>query len=99
MADAHSKITIRLRITTSAVSGISAASIVSSENGLRLMSIKKLQAKTMSLIEIIDAQCEIIKMQSKLIKKMAIEIGMGNIFTEEMRRINALKERIEAHNE
>lgn len=53
----------------------------------------------MSLIEIIDAQCEIIKTQSKLIKKMAIEIGMGNIFTEEMRRINALKERIEAQDE
>lgn len=50
----------------------------------------------MSLIEIIDAQCEIIKMQNKLIGKMAIEIGMENIFTEEMSRINALKERIEA---
>ena len=48
-------------------------------------------AKTMSLIEIIDAQCEIIKMQSKLIKEMAIEIGMENIFTEKMSRINALK--------
>ena len=53
-------------------------------------------AKTMSLIEIIDAQC---KMQSKLIKEMAIEIGMENIFTEEMSRINALKERIEAQDE
>lgn len=63
------------------------------------MSIKKLQAKTMSQIEIIDVQCEIIKMQNKLIGKMAIEIGMENIFTEEMSRINALKERIEAHNE
>lgn len=56
-------------------------------------------AKTMSLIEIIDAQCEIIKMQSKLIKEMAIEIGMENIFTEKMSRINALKERIEAQDE
>ena len=56
-------------------------------------------AKTMSLIEIIDAQCEIIKMQSKLIKEMAIEIVMENIFTEEMSRINALKERIEAQDE
>lgn len=56
-------------------------------------------AKTMSLIEIIDAQCEIIKMQSKLIKEMAIEIGMENIFTEEMSRLNALKERIEAQDE
>lgn len=53
----------------------------------------------MSLIEIIDAQCEIIKMQSKLIKNMAIEIGQENIFAEEMSRINALKERIEAQNE
>lgn len=53
----------------------------------------------MSLIEIIDAQCEIIKMQSKLIKNMAIEIGQENIFAEEMSRINALKERIEAQDE
>lgn len=53
----------------------------------------------MSQIEIIDAQCEIIKMQSKLIKDMAIEIGQRNIFTEEMKRITALKERIEAQNE
>lgn len=53
----------------------------------------------MSQIEIIDVQCEIIKIQSKLIKEMAIEIGMENIFTEEMSRINALKERIEAQDE
>lgn len=53
----------------------------------------------MSLIEIIDAQCEIIKMQSKLIKDMAIEIGQGNIFAEEMERIDCIKERIEAQNE
>ena len=53
----------------------------------------------MSLIEIIDAQCEIIKMQSKLINEMAIEIGQRNIFAEEMSRINALKEKIEAQNE
>lgn len=53
----------------------------------------------MSPIEIIDAQCEIIKMQSKLINEMAIEIGQGNIFVEEMNRIAALKERIEAQDE
>lgn len=53
----------------------------------------------MSLTELIDVQCEIIKMQSKLIKNMAIEIGQENIFAEEMSRINALKERIEAQNE
>ena len=53
----------------------------------------------MSLIEIIDAQCEIIKMQSKIIKEMAIEIGMENIFTEEMSRINALKRRIKPQDE
>lgn len=50
----------------------------------------------MSPIEIIDAQCEIIKMRSKLIKEMAAEIGQENIFAEEMSRIAALKERIEA---
>lgn len=53
----------------------------------------------MSPIEIIDAQCEIIKMQSKLVKDMAIEIGQENIFAEEMRRIGCLKERIEAQDE
>ena len=60
------------------------------------MNTKPLLAKTMSLTELIDVQCEIIKMQSKLIKDMAIEIGQENIFAEEMSRINALKERIEA---
>lgn len=49
----------------------------------------------MSLTELIDVQCEIIKMQSKLIKDMAIEIGQENIFAEEMSHINALKERTE----
>ncbi len=53
----------------------------------------------MSLIEIIDAQCEIIKMQSRLIKEMAMRIRQENIFAEEMSRINALKERIEAQDE
>lgn len=53
----------------------------------------------MSLTELIDVQCEIIKMQSKLIKDMAIEIGQENIFAEEMNRIAALKERIEAQDE
>lgn len=53
----------------------------------------------MSLTELIDVQCEIIKMQSKLIKNMAIEIGQENIFAEEMRRIDCLKERIEAQDE
>lgn len=53
----------------------------------------------MSPIEIIDVQCEIIKMQSKLIEEMAAEISQENIFAEEMSRINALKERIEAQDE
>ncbi|MGO5592782.1 hypothetical protein [Acidaminococcus sp. HCP3S3_G9_1] len=53
----------------------------------------------MSLIEIIDVQCEIIKMQSNLIKRMAFEIGQRNIFAEEMKRIDCLKERIEAQDE
>ena len=49
----------------------------------------------MSMTELIDVQCEIIKMQSKLIKDMDTEIGQENIFAEEMSRINALKERTE----
>lgn len=53
----------------------------------------------MSLTELIDVQCEIIKMQSKLIKRMAIEIGQENIFAEKMSHINALKRRIEAQDE
>lgn len=53
----------------------------------------------MSQIEIIDVQCEIIKMQSKLIKEMSMRIRQENIFAEDMSRINALKERIEAQDE
>lgn len=53
----------------------------------------------MSLTELIDVQCEIIKMQSKLIKEMSMRIIQENIFAEDMSRINALKERIEAQDE
>ena len=53
----------------------------------------------MSLTELIDVQCEIITMQSKLINEMAIEISQENIFAEEMKRIDCLKERIEAQDE
>lgn len=53
----------------------------------------------MSLTELIDVQCEIIKMQSKLINEMAMRIRQENIFAEEMSRINALKERIEAQSQ
>lgn len=50
-------------------------------------------------IEIIDVQCEIIKMQSNLIKRMAFEIGHRSIFAKEMECIDCLKERIEAQDE
>lgn len=63
------------------------------------MNTKPLLVKTMSLTELIDVQCEIIKMQSKLINEMAAEISQENIFAEEMSRINALKERIEAQSQ
>lgn len=53
----------------------------------------------MNLTEIVDVQCEIIKMQSELVKKMYDEIGQQNAFAEDMSRINALKERIEAQDE
>lgn len=53
----------------------------------------------MSLTELIDVQCEIIKMQSRLIKEMAMRIRQENIFAEEMSRINALKERIEVQSQ
>ena len=45
----------------------------------------------MNLTEIIDVQCEIIKMQSELVKKMCAEIGQQNAFAEEMKQIEALK--------
>lgn len=63
------------------------------------MNTKPLLVKTMSLTELIDVQCEIIKMQSKLIKEMAAEISQENIFVEEMNRIAALKRGIEAQDE
>lgn len=53
----------------------------------------------MSQIEIIDVQCEIIKMQNQLIKKMAAVIGQENDFNAEISAIEALKERMEMHNE
>lgn len=53
----------------------------------------------MNLTEIIDVQCEIIKMQSELVKKMYVEIGQQNAFAEEMNRIAALKRRIKSQDE
>lgn len=47
----------------------------------------------MNLTEIVDVQCEIIKMQSELVKKMCAEIGQQNAFAEEIKRIEALKEK------
>ena len=46
-----------------------------------------------------SAAAGIVLVQNKLIGKRTIEIGMENIFTEEMGRINALKKRIEAQDE
>lgn len=46
----------------------------------------------MNLTEIIGVQCEIIEMQSELIKKMCDEIGQQNAFVEELKRIETLKE-------
>lgn len=50
----------------------------------------------MNLTEIIDVQCEIIKMQSELVKKMYAEIGQQTAFTEEIKQIEALKRKVEA---
>ena len=46
---------------------------------------------TMNLTEIVDVQCEIMKAQSELVKKMCAEIGQQNAFAEEIKRIEALK--------
>ena len=48
----------------------------------------------MNLTELIDVQCEIIKMQSELVKKMYDEIGQQNAFAEEIKRIEALKRKV-----
>lgn len=50
----------------------------------------------MNLTEIIDVQCEIIKMQSELVKKMYAEIGQRNAFVEELKRIETLKKKVGA---
>lgn len=50
----------------------------------------------MNLTEIVDVQCEIIKMQSELVKKMCTEIGQQNAFAEEIKQIEALKRKVEA---
>lgn len=49
---------------------------------------------TMNLTEIVDVQCEIIKAQSELVKKMCNEIGQQNAFAEEIKRIEALKRKV-----
>lgn len=51
---------------------------------------------TMNPTEIVDVQCEIIKMQSELVKKMCAEIGQQNAFSEELKRIEALKRKVGA---
>lgn len=64
------------------------------------MSLRESRVPTMmNLTEIIDVQCEIIKMQSELVKKMYVEIGQQNAFAEEMNRIAALKRRIKSQDE
>ena len=50
----------------------------------------------MNLTEIVEGQGEIIKMQSELVKKMCAEIGQQNAFAEEIKRIEALKRKVEA---
>ena len=60
------------------------------------MSSKKSRVLTMDLTEIVDVQCEIIKMQSELVKKMCTEIGQQNAFAEEIKRIEVLKRKVEA---
>ena len=60
------------------------------------MSSKKSRVLTMNLTEIIDVQCEIIKMQSELVKKMYDEIGQQNAFAEEIKLIEALKRKVGA---
>ena len=50
----------------------------------------------MSPIEIIDVQCEIIRLQSELIGKLAQHAGQIDALGEELLRSNELKRRIEA---
>lgn len=60
------------------------------------MNTKASQATTMSLIEIIITQYDIINAQNTLIYRLAQCAGQIEGLDEEMKRINELKERIEA---
>lgn len=60
------------------------------------MSSGQSRVPTMNLTEIVDVQCEIIKAQSELVKKMSAEIGQQNAFAEEIKRIEALKRKVGA---
>ena len=60
------------------------------------MSLRKSRVLTMNLTEIVDVQCEIIKMQGELVKKMCAEIGQQNAFAEELKRIEALRRKVGA---
>ena len=60
------------------------------------MNTKASQATTMSLIEIIITQYDIINAQNALIYRLAQCTGQVEGLDEEMKRINELKERTEA---
>ncbi|MGN0952824.1 MAG: hypothetical protein ACI4NX_07270 [Megasphaera elsdenii] len=60
------------------------------------MNTRASQAMTMSLIEIITTQHDIINAQNTLIYRLAQCAGQIEGIDEEMKRINELKERIEA---
>lgn len=60
------------------------------------MNTRTSQAMTMSLIEIITTQHDIINAQNTLIYRLAQCAGQIEGIDEEMKRINELKERIEA---
>lgn len=54
----------------------------------------------MSSIEIIDVQCEIIRLQTLLIKRLALQAGQLNVAECELKMdINSLQKEIEAQNE
>ena len=60
------------------------------------MNTRTSQTMTMSLIEIITTQHDIINAQNTLIYRLAQCAGQIEGIDEEMKRINELKERIEA---
>lgn len=67
------------------------------KNGLLSRSTKKSPEKNMTTAEIIEIQDEIINKQEFMIRQMALQLKISEIWSEEAKRIQKLKNRLEGN--